>query len=198
MKFPMIVLRTPKGWTGIKEDKGLKIEGNALSHQVLLPNSKINDEDRKKLEAWLRSYKFDELFDKEYGLKDELKSIIPSDAYKMGENPITFGGNVTKDLILPQLEDLAKNIEIGITEASTMKGAGEYMSEVFRLNKENKNFRLFSPDETYSNKVDAVFKETARAWRLRIESWDKDMALDGRVMEILSEHCLQGMLRQLS
>lgn len=195
VKFPMIVLRTPKGWTGIKEDKGLKIEGNALSHQVLLPNSKINDEDRKKLEAWLRGYEFNELFDKDYGLKGELKSIIPSDAYKMGENPITFGGKVTKDLILPQLEDLAKNIEIGITEASTMKGAGEYMSEVFRLNKENKNFRLFSPDETYSNKVDSVFKETARAWRLRIESWDKDMALDGRVMEILSEHCLQGMLQ---
>lgn len=194
VKFPMIILKTPKGWTGVKNYRGEKIEGNCLSHQVIVPFAKEDTKDTEDLEEWLNSYKFGELFNPEKGFIDDIKSIVPKEGFRMGENEICHGKE-RKELILPDLKKIAKEIVVGGSESSSMRGAGEYLREVFRLNAENKNFRMFSPDETYSNKLDAVFKETDRAFRRKIESWDKDLAIDGRVVEMLSEHSLQGLLQ---
>jgi len=195
--YPMIILRTPKGWTGIKTIKGEKLEGNALSHQVIAPNAKEDVEERKLLEQWLKSYKFEELFDAKSGFREEVKSILPKEGNRIGENRQCYGGNsVCIDLFTPNRE-LFMNEKIirGESLASNMKVVGEYLREVFRTNAINKNFRLFSPDETYSNKLDAVFEVTKRATMRRIEPWDKDLSRDGRVIEMLSEHSLQGLIQ---
>jgi xylulose-5-phosphate/fructose-6-phosphate phosphoketolase len=196
-KRPMIILRTLKGWTGIKELHGLKIEGNHLSHQVVGTEAKTNDEERLAVEAWLRSYNFNDLFDSEKGWSEEIKAGIPEASQRIGDNPHAHGGpTVYKPLNLPPANQFAEDATVpGTIGSSSMRRAGEYLKEVFRLNKDNKNFRLLSPDETYSNKLDAVFAETARAWIWPKKEWDKDLATDGRVMEILSEHNLQGLMQ---
>lgn len=195
-KMPVIILRTPKGWTGIEELHREKIMGNALSHQVVGTNVKTDADERALLEAWLRSYNFGELFDAERGFCDEIKSIIPEPEFAMGDNDIAFGGErAMHELILPEATKFAEDASVpGTIGSSSMRRAGLYLEEVFRLNKDAKNFRLFSPDETYSNKLHAVFNQTKRAWIGRIEEWDKDLASDGRVMEMLSEHTLQGLI----
>ena len=195
-KFPMIILRTPKGWTGIKELHGEKIEGNALSHQVPAKHAKEETEDLSALEGWFKSYEFDELFD-ENGFDEDVLSLVPGDDFKMGLNRHTLGGeDAYVPLILPDIKDFVdKDVACGDECPSSMKEIGMYLKEVFALNKGNKNFRLMSPDETYSNKLDGVFEETSRAFVWPIESWDKDMAPDGRVMEMLSEHSLQGLMQ---
>lgn len=197
VKYPMIILRTPKGWTGIKSVHGEKIEGNALSHQVVAPNVKEDAEERKQLEAWLKSYKFNELFDAEKGFSDLIKSVIPAPDSKMGKNRRCFGGkSVCIDLFTPDARIfLNSKVERGISLASNMKSVGEYLREIFRTNDINKNFRLFSPDETYSNKLDPVFQATSRAFMREIKEWDKDLGRNGRVIEMLSEHSLQGLLQ---
>ena len=192
-KLPMIILKTPKGWTGIKKLGDTKMEGNYASHQVPTPNAKTDKMELKALEKWLRSYKFGELFSAESGFAQEIKEIIPGAELKMGDNRRAFGGNF-KPLILPSAEQFAEDASIpGAIGSSSMRRIGAYLNEVFKLNKENKNFRLFSPDETYSNKLDEVFKTTARAFAMPQKEWDKDLAPNGRVMEMLSEHSLQGM-----
>lgn len=190
-KFPMIILKTPKGWTGPKSYAGDKLEGNALSHQVVLTEAKTNANQLQELERWLHSYKFLELFDPERGLSKELKEIIPDQDQKMGLNPIAHGLEC-KELKLPTT-GIAIDIEVARTNASSMRGIGHYLAELIKSNGDN--FRIFSPDETYSNKIDDVFAVTSRAFRPRIEPWDKDLALDGRVIEMLSEHSLQGILQ---
>ena len=193
VRFPMIILKTPKGWTGIKNLPGIKMEGNYASHQVPAPNAKTDKTELKAVEKWLRSYKFEELFSAESGFINEIKEIIPDAELKMGDNRHAFGGNF-KPLILPSAEQFSEDVAApGTVGSSSMRRAGLYLNEVFKLNKENKNFRLFSPDETYSNKLDAVFETTARAFAMPQKEWDKDLEPDGRVMEILSEHSLQGM-----
>ncbi|MDK2898854.1 MAG: xylulose-5-phosphate/fructose-6-phosphate phosphoketolase [Patescibacteria group bacterium] len=194
-RMPMIIMRTLKGWTGVKELNGNKIEGNCLSHQVVLTEAKTDPEQLKLLEEWLRSYRFDELFDAENGFGDFVKNIVPERKQRMGMTPHAHGGEtVYKPLNLPLLEDFAEDSTIpGTLGSSSMIQSGMYLKEVFKLNEENKNFRFMSPDETYSNKLDAIFKETSRAWVWPIESWDKDMSPNGRVMEMLSEHNLQGL-----
>lgn len=195
-RLPMIVMRTPKGWTGVKELDGNKIEDNCLSHQVVLTEAKSNQQQLKMLEQWLRSYNFGELFNSEQGFGDFVREIVPDDpAKRMGASKYALGGDpVYKPLSLPRAELFAEDAQVpGTVGSSSMRRAGLYLKEVFRLNQENKNFRFMSPDETYSNKLDAVFEQTSRAWTWPIQPWDKDMSPDGRVMEILSEHNLQGL-----
>ncbi|MEK7472355.1 MAG: phosphoketolase family protein, partial [Patescibacteria group bacterium] len=193
---PMIIMRTLKGWTGVKELKGQKIEGNCLSHQVVLTEAKTDPEQLKLLNNWLKSYKFAELFDAETGFGEYVKDIIPSDPQKqIGMSRHALGGDpVYKPLVLPPVDEFAEDAKVpGTIGSSSMRRTGMYLKEIFKLNEGTKNFRLMSPDETYSNKLDAVFEVTKRAWQWPIESWDKDLSPDGRVMEMLSEHNLQGL-----
>lgn len=192
-KFPMIILKTPKGWTTIKEVRGKKIEGTINSHQVVMPNVKNDEEELRLLEEWLRSYHFEELFDPKAGFIDDILDIIPPGDLLIGNNPHVFG-KTYQPLVLPDVEKLKKNVSvIGGLQSNGMRMAGTYMKEIFRLNKTSKNFRLMSPDETYSNRVDEVFEETARAFAWPIEKEDKDIARNGRVMEMLAEHNMHGL-----
>ena len=194
-RLPMIVMRTLKGWTGVKELKGQKIEGNCLSHQVVLTEAKTDPEQLALLQDWLGGYKFTELFDREKGFGDFVDEVMPEPHQRIGMSPHAIGGApVYKPLQLPRAEQFAEDAVVpGTMGSSSMRRAGLYLKEVFKLNKDAKNFRMMSPDETYSNKLDAVFEETSRAWVWPIQEWDKDMSPDGRVMEMLSEHNLQGL-----
>ena len=196
-RFPMIILKTPKGWTGVKKLHGVKIEGNYASHQVVAPNAKTDKTELHALEKWLRSYKFDELFSPGTGFAEEIADLIPEPELRMGANRHAFGGDIAKPLDLPPAEEFAEDAEKpGTVGSSSMRRAGLYLNEVFKRNSTHKNFRLMSPDETYSNKLDKVFETTGRASDgIPTEAWDKDLASAGRVMEILSEHSLQGMLQ---
>lgn len=193
---PMIIMRTLKGWTGVKELNGQKIEGNCLSHQVVLTEAKTDKKQLELLSDWLKSYKFSELFSAETGFGEFIKEVIPAEPQKcIGMSRHAFGGDpVFKPLILPPVDEFAEDASTpGTIGSSSMRRTGLYLKEVFKLNESTKNFRLMSPDETYSNKLDAIFEVTKRAWQWPIEPWDKDLSPDGRVMEILSEHNLQGL-----
>lgn len=207
-RFPMIVLKTPKGWTGIKhlyswamEGRGTKfdakVEGNSFSHQVVGREMKTDKTELKALDKWLKSYKFDELFDPQNGFSKDIENLVPKEGLRMGDNPVTFGikkGDSSKDLILPSIEKFETKVNApGAVSAGAMPKIGEYLAEVVKLNKEKRNFRLFSPDETYSNRLHAIFSQTSRAFAGKIESWDIDLARDGRVIEMLSENSLQGL-----
>ena len=193
---PMIILKTLKGWTGIKTLKGVKIEGNYPAHQVVATAANTDKQELEAVEKWLKSYKFEELFDPDKGFSNEIKELIPDGELKMGDNRHALGGTVMKPLILPDAAKFSEDAKIpGTLGSSSMRRAGLYLNEVFKSNKDSRNFRLFSPDETYSNKLDAIFETTARAWMLPKESWDKDLAADGRVIEMLSEHSLQGLMQ---
>ena len=195
-QFPMIILKTPKGWTGVRKLGRDKIEGNCLSHQVVLKDAKTSKKELNMLEKWLDSYKFNELFDSEKGFIDEINELIPSDDLKMGENRHAFGGQIRKDLILPEVDEFAEEVNNpGMIGSSSMRRVGLYLKKTIELNRANRNFRIMSPDETYSNKLDAVFEVTKRSFVWPIKSWDKDMASDGRVIEMLSEHSLQGLVQ---
>ena len=190
-RMPMIIMRTLKGWGGVKELNGQKIEGNCLSHQVVLMEAKTDPKQLQLLEDWLKSYKFNELFDRDRGFGDFINNIIPEKNQRMGMTPHAHGGDpVYKPLNLPTVEQFA--VEVNST-ASSMIQTGKYLNEVFKMNADNRNFRFMSPDETYSNKLDAIFESAKRAWVWPIESWDKDLSPTGRVMEMLSEHNLQGL-----
>ena len=194
-KLPMIIMRTLKGWTGPKELNGQRIEGNALAHQVVLTEAKTDPNQLKMLEEWLRSYKFHELFHAESGFGDLIDAIMPAYHKRMGATRHALGGSpVYQPLKLPALEAFGEDVSRpGVIGSSSMCRAGLYLGDVFKLNAEDRNFRFFSPDETYSNKLDSIFKSTSRAWVWPIKSWDKDMSPDGRAMELLSEQTLQGL-----
>lgn len=195
-RFPMIVLRTKKGWTGVKEMHGRKIEGNFASHQVVGVNAKTDQEEFALVRDWLSSYRFHELFDKENGFVDEIRALIPPPELRMGDNPIVFGGKAVTDLVLPSIEEFTEDATVpGTIGSSSMRRIGAYLNRVFILNDKSKNFRLFSPDETYSNKLDEIFKTTARPFVWKHEAWDEDMSRDGRCIEMLSEHTLQGLMQ---
>ena len=194
--MPMIIMRTTKGWTGVKELHGEKIAGNCLSHQVVLTEAKSDPEQLQLLNDWLHGYNISELLDERGRVGDYILDIIPQDpARRIGMTPHARGGDpVYKPLVLPDVATFAEDASIpGTVGSSSMRRAGLYLAEVFKLNAETKNFRLMSPDETYSNKLDAVFSQTSRAWQWPIKPWDKDLSPDGRVMEMLSEHNLQGL-----
>jgi len=194
-RFPMIVLRTPKGWTGIKKLHRQKIEGNCLSHQIVGSNMKTDRTELRALEKWMRSYKFEELFNENGGFDKDMLSITPDDGYKMGDSKYAFG-DYLKDLELPDPEEFAEDASIpGTIGSSGMRRTGLFLNKVFALNDKNKNFRLMSPDETYSNKLDEIFKFTPRAFMWPQKEWDKDIGPSGRVIEMLSEHSLQGLVQ---
>ncbi|HUC90189.1 MAG TPA: phosphoketolase family protein [Patescibacteria group bacterium] len=194
--MPMIIMRTLKGWTGVKELNGNKIEGNCLAHQVVLTEAKTDENQLHLLNDWLHSYNFGELYNPETGFGEFMKDIVPDSQDKlMGMSRHAHGGDaVYKPLHLPDITQFAEDASVpGTIGSGSMISAGAYLAEVFKLNQDQKNFRFMSPDETYSNKLDAIFSQTSRAWQWPIMPWDKDMTPDGRVMEMLSEHNLQGL-----
>lgn len=192
-RFPMIVMRTPKGWTTVKELRGQKIEGTILAHQVVMPTVRGDEQELAALEQWLKSYHFEELFDQEKGFIQSILDVIPEEKLLIGNNPHLFG-KTYKPLALPKSKDMAKKLEIpGKIQSNALRMSGQYLQEIFSLNSNHKNFRLMSPDETYSNRLDDVFKVTARAFVWPHDPDDKDITRDGRVMEMLSEHNMHGL-----
>ncbi|MCL4360333.1 phosphoketolase family protein [Patescibacteria group bacterium] len=194
-RYPMIILRTLKGWTGIKELHGEKIEGNNLAHQIVVPKAKSDPVELAALEKWMRSYNFPELYDPEHGFVPDILGLVPPEGLRIGENRHGNGGTIRTPLVLPDPASCAEEVSHpGVLGSSSMRRIGKYLTEVFRKNEAEKNFRLFSPDEIYSNKLDGVFEATARQFVWPLMSWDKNLAPTGRVIEMLSEHALTGML----
>jgi xylulose-5-phosphate/fructose-6-phosphate phosphoketolase len=191
--WPMIILRTPKGWTCPKEIDGVPIEGTFRAHQVPLANVCENPDHLKMLEAWMRSYKPNELFDADGLLIAELAALAPDGDLRMGANPNVNGGRLLKALDLPDFAQYALSVPgPGEVIAEAPRKLGEYLRDVIKLNPEN--FRLFCPDETNSNRLNAVFEATDRCTMQEIVSIDDQLASDGRVMEVLSEHLCEGWL----
>jgi xylulose-5-phosphate/fructose-6-phosphate phosphoketolase len=199
-KWPMIVLRTPKGWHSIKELKGKRLEDNHYTHQVIADGARKDPEELTALETWLRSYNFNELFDGEK-FDQDIESLIPAPERRMGDNKHTMGGPaVYQDLKLPELSNYALPSVCSIDdpycgEVSSMEQIGKLLRDTMAQNAGERNIRLMSPDETYSNKLQAVFEVTKRAFVWPHKPWDKDIAWDGRVLEMLSEHSLQGLMQ---
>ena len=199
-RWPMIILRTPKGWHSIDYVGDKKIEDNHYSHQVIADGAKHNQDELRQLEDWLRSYRFHELFDGEH-FDSDIESLIPRAERRMGASSHTLGGEPHfKPLVQPPLTEYAHpntcNLDDPICGSeSSMEKIGAYLRDTMRLNESSRNVRLFSPDETYSNKLQAVFEYTNRAFVWPHRPWDKDLAWDGRVVEMLSEHSLQGLLQ---
>ncbi|HEX5957443.1 MAG TPA: phosphoketolase family protein, partial [Hyphomicrobiaceae bacterium] len=191
--WPLIVLRTPKGWTGPKEVDGKKVEGFWRAHQVPIAQAKQNTEHLRLLETWMRSYRPEALFDDAGRLVPELTALAPAGDRRMGANPHANGGLLKRDLRLPDYRTFAVDVPApGETRAEATRVAGVFLRDVIRLNQDN--FRLMGPDETSSNRLDAVFEATDRVWMERIEPYDVHLARRGRVMEVLSEHLCQGWL----
>jgi len=192
--WPMIVLRTPKGWTGPKEVCGNKIEGTFRSHQV--PVMMDDPSHLEILAAWLRSYKPWELFDDNGKLKPEIKALAPQAERRMGANPHANGGLLLRDLRMPDFRDYALEVPApGAVNASDMTELGGFVRDIFKLNEQARNFRIFGPDETMSNRLGKVFEETNRCWNAEKTDEDEFLASDGRVMDsMLSEHMCEGWL----
>lgn len=194
-RWPMIVLRSPKGWTGPKEVDGKKVEDFWRAHQVPVANCRGDAAHRQILEDWMRSYDPDDLFDAAGRLKPELRALAPEGARRMGSNPHANGGVLRKPLKLPPIEAHAVAItERGKPVVQTTEVLGRYLRDALTLNADERNFRIFGPDETESNRLGSVFDVTDRVWMERIEPYDVHLSRDGRVMEILSEHLCQGWL----
>jgi xylulose-5-phosphate/fructose-6-phosphate phosphoketolase len=195
-RYPMVVLRSPKGWSGPEEVDGHKVEGFWRAHQVPLTAVRDNPEHLKQLEAWMRHYKPDELFDAEGQLIPELKDLAPSGNRRMSANPHANGGVLRKDLRLPDFRQYGVDVtQPGQIEVGNTKPLGVFLRDVMKKNMTN--FRVFGPDETASNKLDAVYEASKKFWIAQYFPEDQDggeLALDGRVMEMLSEHTLEGWL----
>ena len=194
IKWPMIILRTPKGWTGPKEVDGKNIEGSFRAHQV--PISMEKEEHIKLLEDWLRSYKPEELFNDNGDLIKELKDFCPKGNKRMGSSLYANGGILRKELNIPDFANYAVDVSTpGSVKKQDMLVLSSFIKDIFKLNKENKNFRIFGPDETMSNRLYDVFDVTNRDWQLDIKENDEYLSKDGRVMDsMLSEHICEGML----
>jgi xylulose-5-phosphate/fructose-6-phosphate phosphoketolase len=191
--WPMIVLRTPKGWTGPKKVDGLQVEGTWRSHQVPVTGVRENPAHLRILEEWLRSYRPEELFDEDGRLIAELAELAPHGDRRMSANPHANGGLLLRDLELPDFRAYAVPVdEPGTTSSEATRVLGGFLRDVISRNGDN--FRLFGPDETASNRLDDVFDVTDRAWDAETLPTDDHLAADGRVMEVLSEHLCQGWL----
>ena len=190
-RWPMIVLRTPKGWTGPRVVDGKPAEGSFRSHQVPLSNLAKNPEHLAQLDSWLRSYRPEELFDEHGALLEELAALAPAGERRMGANPHANGGALLRPLNLPDFRDYA--VKVPAPTASTSEATrvlGAFLRDVIREN--DRRFRIFGPDETASNRLDAVFEVTDRQWEAEALATDDHLATDGRVLEVLSEHLCQG------
>ena len=193
--WPMIVLRTPKGWTGPKTVDGLPVEGSFRSHQVPISNLQERPDHLRLLEDWMRSYKPEELFDPNGTLIPELAELPPKGQRRMGMNPHTNGGRIMRELELPDFRSYAVAVpQPGAVNGEATRVLGGFLRDVARLNQDSRNFRIMGPDETTSNRLDAVFELTNRAFMGEILPTDDHLAMDGRVMEVLSEHMCQGWL----
>jgi len=194
-RWPMIILRTPKGWTGPKEVDGLKVEDFWRSHQVPVSDLASRPEHIKILEQWMKSYRPEELFDENGRLKPELSKLAPEGERRMGANPHANGGILLKDLKMPDFRDYAIEVPApGKVYAEATRVLGQFLRDVMRLNMDQRNFRVFGPDETASNRLSALFEATDRTWMGETIPEDDHLSPDGRVMEILSEHTCQGWL----
>jgi xylulose-5-phosphate/fructose-6-phosphate phosphoketolase len=193
--WPMIVLRSPKGWTGPKEVDGMKTEGFWRSHQVPLSGLAENPEHLKLLETWLKSYRPEDLFDADGAPVAEIRAIAPRGQHRMSASPHANGGALRRSLDLPALDRHAIAVaQPGSVKAEATKAMGDFLRAVMELNAASANFRIVGPDETASNRLQDVFKVTERAWMETILPEDVHLGQDGRVMEILSEHTCQGWL----
>ncbi len=193
--WPMIVLRTPKGWTGPKELDGKPIEGTFRSHQVPIDDVKKKPEHLKMLENWLKSYHPEELFDDDGRLKPELTALAPQGERRMGANPHANGGKLLIDLKLPDFTEYAVKVEQSATSYyGNTRQLGAFMRDIYRNTKEDRNFRFFCPDETNSNRLGDVFEVENRCFEETVIPIDDHIAPDGRVMEVLSEHLCEGWL----
>ncbi|EAR51110.1 putative phosphoketolase [Oceanicola granulosus HTCC2516] len=191
-RWPLIVLRSPKGWTGPERVDGAPVEGTHRAHQIPLPGVKDDPDHLRQLEAWLKSYRPDELF-RDGAPAEALRAIAPEGVRRMSANPAANGGRLLRPLDLPALAPAEVEVPApGAVQASANKALGAWLREVMRANPDN--FRLFGPDETESNKLDAVFDVTGRKATGEVRDDDADLAPDGRVMEVLSEHLCQGWL----
>jgi xylulose-5-phosphate/fructose-6-phosphate phosphoketolase len=191
--WPMVILRSPKGWTGPKEVDGLPVEGTFRAHQVPLAEVRTNPEHLAMLEGWMHSYRPEELFDEEGTLMEELAELSPRSHRRMSANPHANGGLLLRDLEMPDFRDYAVAVPSpGATSSEATGVLGTFLRDVIAANVEN--FRLFGPDETASNRLGAVFEVTNRAWDADRIPIDDHLAPDGRVMEVLSEHLCQGWL----
>ena len=194
-RWPMIVLRSPKGWTGPEAVDGVPIEATFRAHQVPVAGLATQPEHLKILERWMHSYRPGELFDADGRLIPELAELAPRGERRMGANPHANGGLLLRALVLPDFRDYAVNVEApGATDAEATRVQGRFIRDVLRLNADARNFRVFSPDETSSNRWGAVFEVTNRCSTADILPGDEHVAPDGRVMEMLSEHQCEGWL----
>lgn len=194
-RWPMIILGTPKGWTGPKVVDGLLNENSFRSHQVPLSVDSAHPDHLALLEQWMKSYRPEELFDKDGTLKRELAELAPKGERRMGANPHANGGILLKDLRLPEFEKYAVDVPApGSVLAADTNVLGGFLRDVIVLNREARNFRIFGPDETLSNRLNSVFDATSRQWNARMKYGDEFLSTDGRVMEMLSEHQCEGWL----
>jgi xylulose-5-phosphate/fructose-6-phosphate phosphoketolase len=193
-RWPMIVLRTPKGWTGPKFVDGKPVEGHWRAHQVPISDFKT-PEHFQQLEDWLKSYRPQELFDEAGKFRDELAALAPSGTLRMGCNPHTNGGGLLQDLTMPNFRDYAVAVpQPGSVDAEATRVMGMFLRDVMKLNLVTQNFRLFGPDETASNRLDAIYAVSGKTWMAEMQDGDTNLSTEGRVMEVLSEHLCQGWL----
>ncbi|WP_291207036.1 phosphoketolase [Dyadobacter sp.] len=193
--WPMIVLRSPKGWTGPEMVDGKAIEGTFRSHQVPLPSPALDEKYLCQLEQWLKSYRPEELFDQSGRLHTYIAALAPDGNHRMGANPHTNGGLLLRDLLIPDFKEYAVQVTApGQVDASDTTVLGRFLRDIINANKDARNFRIFGADETVSNKLDAVFEASFRQWSAPIKDQDEFLAPEGRIMEVLSEHLCQGWL----
>lgn len=194
-RWPIIILRTPKGWTGPKEVNGKEVEGSFRSHQIPVDLA-TNPENIEILEKWLKSYHPEELFDKNGKLKSDIQELAPKGNKRMGDNPHTNGGKLLKELNVPDFRKYGISLKThGSVETSDMTELGKFLKDIIELNKDKNNFKIFAPDEALSNRLNHVFEVTNRKWNSKILDNDEFLSNDGIVIDsILSEHVCQGLL----
>jgi xylulose-5-phosphate/fructose-6-phosphate phosphoketolase len=194
-RWPLLILRTPKGWTGPKEVDGKQVEGTWRAHQVPVADVATNPEHLKILEDWLKSYKPHELFDQDGRFRSDLAAMAPTGDRRMGKNPHANGGLLLEPLVLPDFRNYAVDVPApGQIQAEATRVLGRFLRDVIKHNLKSRNFRLFGPDETASNRLDAVYEVTTKEWMADIEPVDIELSTNGRVLEVLSEHMCQGWL----
>jgi xylulose-5-phosphate/fructose-6-phosphate phosphoketolase len=193
-RWPMIVFRTPKGWTGPKFVDGKPVEGTWRAHQVPIADMK-NPEHLKQLEEWMKSYRAHELFDAKGKFREEFAALAPTGHRRMGVNPHANGGELLVPLAMPHFRDHAIEVSApGTVKAEATRNLGKFLRDVMKLNLGKGNFRLFGPDETASNRLDDVYEVSGKEWMAEVEAVDTNLSVDGRVMEVLSEHLCEGWL----